>query len=309
MRGATPEAKELCEIFVNKLATRERKLTALRKATQEHSRLVKECAQGKGVDRHLFALKCIAERNNMETPEFFKSKAWQTLNHTVISTSNCGNPSLSLFGFGPVVQDGFGIGYIIKDHGIQFSVSTKHRQTLRYVNTLENVLLEFKEMLKADWNVVCHGHHNHVIHPHHATRLSLKSLPSFEDTTEIEITNSSVSGPGNEDSLDDDDEEADYGGLWGETSIRETIYEDEEADQAIEEFANRKEYALKKAEVNKRFSSRRVEGDKVQDSAGNWFSNIVRRKSLQLMYRKNLGVRLSFDESQVSTNSVRSDLS
>lgn len=28
--------------------------------------------------------------------------------------SNCGNPSLRLFGFGPVVRDGFGIGYIIK---------------------------------------------------------------------------------------------------------------------------------------------------------------------------------------------------
>lgn len=36
------------------------------------------------------------------------------INHSTISTSNCGNPSLRLFGFAPVVDDGFGIGYIIK---------------------------------------------------------------------------------------------------------------------------------------------------------------------------------------------------
>jgi hypothetical protein len=35
-----------------------------------------------------------------------------------MSTSNCGNPALRLFGFGPVAADGYGIGYIIKDDGI-----------------------------------------------------------------------------------------------------------------------------------------------------------------------------------------------
>lgn len=36
------------------------------------------------------------------------------MTHNILSTSNCGNPSLRLFGFGPVVPDGFGIGYLIK---------------------------------------------------------------------------------------------------------------------------------------------------------------------------------------------------
>lgn len=104
MRGATPQAKKLCETWCNEMATKGEKLEALLVATKEHSRLVRECANGKGVDRHLFALKCMAERNSMSMPTFFRSKAWQALNHTVLSTSNCGNPSLRLFGFGPVVQ-------------------------------------------------------------------------------------------------------------------------------------------------------------------------------------------------------------
>ena len=33
-----------------------------------------------------------------------------------------GNPALRLFGFGPVVSDGFGIGYIIKEEGLQVDI-------------------------------------------------------------------------------------------------------------------------------------------------------------------------------------------
>lgn len=104
MRGATPQAKVLCEVWCDEYASNEEKLEALRTATKEHARLVKQCAAGMGIDRHLFALKCIAERNNIPTPSLFTSDAWKTLNHTVLSTSNCGNPSLCLFGFGPVTQ-------------------------------------------------------------------------------------------------------------------------------------------------------------------------------------------------------------
>jgi len=100
MRGATPQAKKFCEIWCDRKATKEQKLLALQEATREHSRLVRECEKGKGVDRHLYALKSIARRNDVPMPALFKSKAWHTLNNSILSTSNCGNPSLRLFGFG-----------------------------------------------------------------------------------------------------------------------------------------------------------------------------------------------------------------
>ena len=104
MRPATMEAKHLCEIFCNPKSSSKEKVIALRNATRAHSKLVKECSQGRGVDRHLFALKCIAEKYGLPIPEFFRSESWKKLNHTILSTSNCGNPSLALFGFGPVVS-------------------------------------------------------------------------------------------------------------------------------------------------------------------------------------------------------------
>jgi carnitine O-acetyltransferase len=149
IRGTTPQAKHFCEVWCRKKSTSEEKLKALRHAITEHSRLTKEASAGQGVDRLLFALKCIAMRINDGTvPPFFQSEAWKTLNHTVLSTSNCGNPALRLFGFGPVVPDGFGIGYIIKDNAISYSVCSKRRQTYRYVQSLERCLNEIQSLLQ-----------------------------------------------------------------------------------------------------------------------------------------------------------------
>ncbi|KAI1175720.1 choline/Carnitine O-acyltransferase [Nemania sp. FL0916] len=81
-------------------------------------------------------------------PAVFADAGWDRLNTTILSTSNCGNPSLRQFGFGPTSGDGFGIGYIIKDEGINICVSSKHRQTKRFVDALESYLLEIRRVLR-----------------------------------------------------------------------------------------------------------------------------------------------------------------
>lgn len=81
-------------------------------------------------------------------PMIFADAGWDKLNNAILSTSNCGNPSLRQFGFGPASGDGFGVGYIIKDDGIAICCSSKHRQTKRFVNTLEAYLLEIRRVLR-----------------------------------------------------------------------------------------------------------------------------------------------------------------
>jgi carnitine O-acetyltransferase len=82
-------------------------------------------------------------------PALFADAGWEKLNATVLSTSNCGNPSLRLFGFGPSSPDGFGLGYIIKDGSLSICASSKHRQTRRFVESLEAYLLEMRRALRA----------------------------------------------------------------------------------------------------------------------------------------------------------------
>lgn len=80
-------------------------------------------------------------------PGIFTDPGWSMLNTSILSTSNCGNPALRLFGFGPVAADGYGIGYIIKEDGLSVCASSKHLQTRRFLDTLQGYLLEMQRML------------------------------------------------------------------------------------------------------------------------------------------------------------------
>ncbi|KAF8734289.1 hypothetical protein AX14_003458 [Amanita brunnescens Koide BX004] len=77
----------------------------------------------------------------------FTDPGWALLCTSIISTSNCGNPALRLFGFGPVAADGYGIGYIIKENGLSFVASSKHLQTRRFLDTLQGYLHEIQRIL------------------------------------------------------------------------------------------------------------------------------------------------------------------
>ncbi|KAI9720490.1 MAG: hypothetical protein M1828_005661 [Chrysothrix sp. TS-e1954] len=80
-------------------------------------------------------------------PSIFADAGFDKLNNTILSTSNCGNPALRHFGFGPTSGEGFGIGYIIKDGSISICASSKHRQTKRYIDSIEAYFLEIRKLL------------------------------------------------------------------------------------------------------------------------------------------------------------------
>lgn len=88
-------------------------------------------------------------QENHALPSFFADPGWDRINNTILSTSNCGNPALRQFGFGPTSGEGFGIGYIIKEDSISICASSKHRQTARYINAIESYLLEIRRLLRA----------------------------------------------------------------------------------------------------------------------------------------------------------------
>lgn len=79
------------------------------------------------------------------------------------------------------------MGYIIRDHGLQYSVSSKHRQTRRYVNTLQATLLEFQELLQPISKV--------EVRRHRPTRSRLNTLNAV---TEHENAYEDYYGEGND---------------------------------------------------------------------------------------------------------------
>lgn len=71
---------------------------------------------GQGFDRHLFALRNIAEQKGSKIPDLYQDPVYAEANHFVLSTSTLFGPAFSGGGFAPVVPDGFGLGYGFLDN-------------------------------------------------------------------------------------------------------------------------------------------------------------------------------------------------
>ena len=181
IRSVTPESVHFIQTFWGDYPAA-MKVEALRSAAKKHVSITKECSHAMGQDRHLYALFCVwqraldadgtdaatpsgssksddhspvAEAHSpsphpvMRMPAIFADAGWDRLNNTILSTSNCGNPALRQFGFGPTSGDGFGIGYIIKDSSISICAASKHRQTRRFIESIESYFLEIRKLLRV----------------------------------------------------------------------------------------------------------------------------------------------------------------
>ncbi|XP_077391467.1 carnitine O-palmitoyltransferase 2, mitochondrial isoform X2 [Festucalex cinctus] len=98
-------------------------LHMLRQCSDHHGRLTREAAMGQGFDRHLFALRRLAESSGRRPHAFYADPAYAAINHNVLSTSTLSSPAVRLGGFAPVVPDGLGVGYGVHDHWIGCNVS------------------------------------------------------------------------------------------------------------------------------------------------------------------------------------------
>ncbi len=103
-------------------------ISLLRKAMEGHKKYMLDAIQAKGCDRHLFGLYLVAKlcnsnesnnnddnnnnnnNNKEEIPELFKDVAWDRGRNFRVSTSNMSSQTY-VPGFGPVVNDGYGICY------------------------------------------------------------------------------------------------------------------------------------------------------------------------------------------------------
>ena len=150
-RTATPQALAYCKAFQNERISAGEKIQKLNEALRTHSSVTRAASKGQGVDRLLFAMKCLHEKLHPDEPlpTLFQDRSWEVLQRTILSTSNCGNPSLRLFGFGPVSANGFGIGYIIKDDSINLCVTSKHRQTNRFIKSLNAYFEDVQDLMLA----------------------------------------------------------------------------------------------------------------------------------------------------------------
>ncbi|CAG9855125.1 unnamed protein product [Phyllotreta striolata] len=116
-----------------------------------HSQLTREAAMGQGFDRHLFALKKFSEKTNT-LANIFEDPDYAHLNNIVLSTSTLNSPAIFAGGFGPVIREGLGVGYIIKDDelGVLVTSYPPYHKSSDFIEALKGTFEELVYLLQKD---------------------------------------------------------------------------------------------------------------------------------------------------------------
>lgn len=151
IRSVTDESADLCRSFDK--SGKDDRARLLRAAAAAHVERAKLAQQGLGVDRHLYALRHLAEKkaeqDGSSVPLIFKDKGYPTLSTSVLSTSNLGSvPSLKVFGFGAVCEQGYGFGYGINPEDIPLTISSWKKDTQGMKDLVHQALNDFKNAVK-----------------------------------------------------------------------------------------------------------------------------------------------------------------
>lgn len=153
-----PVSSESLQFIQNMLSTtcdHSTRKMSLTMAAQKHVARMKGCMAGKGVERHLFGLLSIYERFGkdlgiLSEPEIFKDSGWHTLRHDTFSTTSNPDPhGVVLSGFGPAVDDGFGICYTIIEDRITFTITGRSGMRKELEQFIVNLTQAFSEMSRV----------------------------------------------------------------------------------------------------------------------------------------------------------------
>ncbi|UJR25276.1 hypothetical protein I4U23_006628 [Adineta vaga] len=151
IRPVTNETKAFIEALT-KSKDKQLLKDLLKKAAEKHQQLIKEAATGQGFDRHLFALKYLQQIENQEQKlhPIYTDKSYQLMNHTILSTSTVASKHIAAGGFGPVVNDGFGIGYLIDDEQCGLLVTSYMQKELdQYMQAAMESYKDLANIIKA----------------------------------------------------------------------------------------------------------------------------------------------------------------
>ncbi|KAL6719857.1 Carnitine O-acetyltransferase mitochondrial [Lecanora helva] len=123
-RSVSDESVAFCNAMADPEVTPEDCVKAFRAAADAHVRYITDASDGKGVDRHLFGLKkCL--REGEEVPALFQDRAYSYSGTWYLSTSQLSSEYFNGYGWSQVVDDGFGIAYMINENSIQFNIVSK----------------------------------------------------------------------------------------------------------------------------------------------------------------------------------------
>ncbi|KAL0074914.1 acyltransferase ChoActase/COT/CPT [Phycomyces blakesleeanus] len=122
-RSVSTESIRFCKLMEDPTAPTEAKIGAYRAALKSQGSYMADAVNAHGVDRHLFGLKNSLKAEEPK-PALFTDPANAYSSHWYLSTSQLSSELFDGYGWGQVVNDGFGVAYMIKANSLQFNVAS-----------------------------------------------------------------------------------------------------------------------------------------------------------------------------------------
>lgn len=118
-RSVSEESAAWCRSMADESADSAARAALFRRAVDAHIEYITAASDGKGVDRHLFGLKRLLERGD-ELPALYKDPAYAYSSSWYLSTSQLSSEYFNGYGWSQVIDEGFGIAYMINENRFVF---------------------------------------------------------------------------------------------------------------------------------------------------------------------------------------------
>jgi len=147
IRSASNENKAWAEAMLSPDVSDTRRATLFRQAVSRHLQYAAWAADGQGVDRHLFGLKKMLKEGE-SLPKIYEDPSFSKSGHWELSTSQLSSRFVDGWGYGEVVEDGYGLSYSIDDHYIQWTITSLKRNTAELKHYLAEAATEVRQMME-----------------------------------------------------------------------------------------------------------------------------------------------------------------
>jgi carnitine O-acetyltransferase len=115
IRSVSDESVAFCKAQADPSVPREEVVRLFRTALAAHSKYTAMASDGQGVDRHLFGLKKLL-REGEKLPALYEDPAYAYSCAWYLSTSQLSSEFFNGYGWSQVIDDGFGIAYMINEN-------------------------------------------------------------------------------------------------------------------------------------------------------------------------------------------------
>jgi len=146
VRSVSVQSVAFVKGMTNPKLNKSQKLALLKAASKTHVDYMKKATNGFGVDRHLLGLKLIAIEKGDELHPIYLDPIFSQSSHWNLSTSQLKLDKINYTGFGPVVEDGYGVCYSLRKTHIRASIASFIQGGTCGFSYRSNLILSLKEM-------------------------------------------------------------------------------------------------------------------------------------------------------------------